>query len=307
MRLVLLLAAAFLAGCQPTTPGMHSAKSYADSLIIHGETFGTEEEPLTDEWAIYENGIYLEVVGCTFYLDGAHGIRLMASFDPASCVIKHNTFHVADSLNTYVIGIGYDGYREGPPIAAWVLYNELYCIEAETAKHDIFLGYQCVSPVVAGNEVHGGGYGIGVKGCTDGLIEGNRVYDTDRQAIVDKAGAGNVFDRNYASVSQGYCFRITDDGTVQAVTNSTWTRNVAYQKHPWRQLFAVSTPASTDELHASNNVYLIDRAESAYSIHGDFMSLEDAQANYGIEEGSRRYPIPPEDQSGVHPQETGGP
>lgn len=289
-----------LAGCQRSTTGPqleHQLEVRApavDTLVVEWQTFGSPEAPLTSGWAIWAADTYVEVRHCTFWLDGAHGVGVFAvSRDTPGPLIQACTFNCADSTNTYVIGVGPDygpavHYLEGTRVVGCTLRAP----EADTPKHMLFLGYGNRGALVSDNTVVGGGYGIGLKGCEQSEVRGNRVYWTEHQALVDKAGFEVSWHDNLASVrSDGYCFRVTNDGQVQAARSSSWWRNVGFHAHPWKPVFVVGTPVPASELLAFSNLYHHDRPGSAYALNGDFMTLQEVQ-QLGLEEGSELRPMP---------------
>jgi len=254
-----------------------------DTIVIQNMVFGTRENPLQEgEFAIQVIDAPVRVSGCKFYLDGGHGIGVWGSTeDVYYCEITNNRFVVTDSLNRYVIRVGHDSstqpYTVYDPI---VTGNVLDCVEADTAKHNLFVGH-CIRPVVKWNRVIGGGYGIGIKGCDDAWVEYNIVMNTSRQAIVEKSGLNCTFTKNIGDVKVGLVFRVTDDPTGRQSFGSTWWGNLGVQRHEWRQVFGLDSPLDPigQGFTAHLNTYRTNTG-NVYSALGVFYTLSEFQETF---------------------------
>lgn len=258
--------------------------AFDDTLVIQNQIFGSRENPLQDgEFAIQVIDVPVEITGCMFYLDGGHGIGVWGdNIDVEHCIIKNNNFVVMDSLNRYVIRVGHDSSDEPYTVYNPLVYgNVITCVEADTYKHNLFVGH-CINPTVQWNRVTGGGYGIGIKGCDNAFVEYNIVMNTSRQAIVEKSGLNCEFSNNITDIKTGLCFRVTDDPTGRQSFGSTWWGNVGVQRHEWRQVFGMDTPFDPEAqwFTAHSNTY---RTNSGWTqgVMGIFYTLEDFQNNFG--------------------------
>jgi hypothetical protein len=270
-----------------------SREEAGDTLRIHNRVFGSPENPLTNgEYGVLVIDMPVEITGCMFYLDGGHGIGVWGdNTDVEYCVIKYNNFVVTDSLNRYVIRVGHDSSDEPYTVYNPLVYgNNLTCVEADTYKHNLFVGH-CINPTVQWNRVTGGGYGIGIKGCDNAWVEYNTVLNTSRQAIVEKSGFDCTFTKNIADVKMGMCFRVTDDPTGRQSIGSSWWGNVGVQRHEWRQVFGLDTPFDPIEQYftAHSNTY---RTNSGWtqSVMGSFYTLEEFRTNFEQELNSEVTP-----------------
>ena len=128
-----------------------------DTVRIQNKVFGSIENPIVDgNYGIIVTDTPTHITGCTFYLDGGHGIGVWGVYDDVYyCVIKNNNFVVLDSLNRYVIRVGHDSSDEPYTVYNPIITgNVLDCIEADTYKHNLFVGH-CINPVVQWNRVMG--------------------------------------------------------------------------------------------------------------------------------------------------------
>jgi hypothetical protein len=257
-----------------------------DTIRVTNRVFGSREDPLSNgEYGVLITDMPVEITGCMFYLDGGHGIGVWGEYtDVEHCIIKNNNFVVLDSLNRYVIRVGHDSSDEPHTVYNPLVYgNTLTCVEANTYKHNLFVGH-CINPTVKWNRVTGGGYGIGIKGCNNALVEYNTVLNTSRQAIVEKSGFDCTFSNNIADVKTGLCFRVTDDPTGRQSIGSSWWGNVGVQRHEWRQVFELTSPYDPVEQHfyADFNTY---RTNSGWteSVSGSFYTLDEFKETFGQE------------------------
>ena len=297
MRNFFLLLLVVTAACCPPT-GLVEPEIYrnvlvtdagSDTLVYEGMSFGSSDDPIgEDEWGLNIIDSPVRVSNCVFYLDGGHGIGVWGvNTDIDYCVIEGNTFVVMDSLNKYVIRVGHDNSEHTTTVYNPVITgNTLDCVEADTYKHNLFLGW-CVDGYVAYNLIYGGGYGIGIKNCDDTLVEHNEVFNTSRQAIVEKAGLRCEFRNNTAVVYTGTCYRITDDLSGRQSFASYWHNNFGRQQHEWQQVFSLSSPYDpiSQGFTAHDNTYQTDSGWT-HSVESTFYELVDFQAEFGQEEGS---------------------
>jgi len=302
-NLPILLTILFVSCCPPTglvepeqlCRNVIVTDARTDTLVYENISFGSLDDPLgEDEWGLQIVDNPVRVTSCVFYLDGGHGIGVWGvNIDVDYCLITDNVFVVMDSINTYVIRVGHDSSdpirRVKYPV---ITGNVLNCVEADTYKHNLFIG-GCDSAYVAHNEVHGGGYGIGVKNCDSALVEFNEVFNTSRQAIVEKGGLDCRFGYNFASVYTGTCFRITDDIENRQSFGSQWYSNTGVSYGVWQQIFSMSSPYNPAEqgFVAYDNEYYSD-PEWSHSVLGTFYHLGDFQSEYGQETGSTMNSLP---------------
>lgn len=265
-----------------------------DTVVVKYQVFGSAENPLGPG----ETGVNIvdapaHVEGCTFYLNGGHGIGVWGSTqDVHYCVIKYNNFIVTDSLNTYVIRVGHDGPNMPYTVYDPLIYgNNMYCVEADTPKHNLFVGH-CINPVVKFNRVTGGGYGIGIKGCDNAWVEYNVVLNTSRQAIVEKSGLDCTFTKNIVDVKVGLCYRVTDDPSGRQSFGSLWWGNVGVQRHSWRQVFELTSPYDpiAQGFTAHSNTYRTN-SDWTHSVMGSFYPLDEFQIIFEQEIDSEVTPL----------------
>jgi hypothetical protein len=153
------------------------------SLRVTANSFGSSAQSLAlgAQWAVLAtDSDRIQITDNVLFLSSGHGLGLPAGTLPISAAtVTGNTLQSTSLANQYGIMVG----SETPVAIAYqgveVANNHisLPVPTADTAKHDLFVGYT-LQPAVHDNEVLGGGYGLVIKGNDGADVYDNSILGT---------------------------------------------------------------------------------------------------------------------------------
>lgn len=229
---------------------------------IDGNAFGSEAAPLDlgSHWALYVvNSDQPQILGNAFTLLSGYGIGVLTGYlDVSNVLIESNTIRCTAPTESYALRVGSETAMAATVSGVSVLNNtlDLAIPPGDSAKHDLFVGH-VGSPVIAGNTVTGGGYGIAIKYATDADVHDNVISGTRRWGVVDKAGLNCRVHDNRIDVDLNHAVRLTNEyGGGQHIAGGSWYRNTFTGDAIPYELSPPVTPAE-NALWSDSNVFEI--------------------------------------------------
>lgn len=316
LRLTDCLAATVL-GCRFHTVGARAVSvEHCDHLLLEDNAFGEAEQPLVlaSQWAVsIGNSDFVALRGNRLFLLSGHGIGLPAGQVPVhGAEVIGNEVHALVATEQYAILVGSEtlppcGYS-GVRIEENLL--DLATPGADTAKHDLFIGF-AQSPIVRGNTVIGGGYGLVIKDCDAAEVAENSVSGTWRYGILDKGGLNCEFHDNLVDTARGRCVRFTNDPVAnRAVQGSRWYANCLRGGALPYEFSAPVTPNENFLSSAGNVLAIGEHGDPILVVNGGYQDFWTAQSAWDWDASSLLFamdepPVPRGDSlqvSGNHAQ-----
>lgn len=292
LRLTNCLAATIL-DCQFYTAGARAVSvEQCDHLLLEDSAFGDANYPLVlgSQWAVsIGSSDYIALSGNRLFLLSGHGIGLPAGQVPVhSAEVVGNEVHALVATEQYGILVGSEtappfGYS-GVRIEDNLL--DLALPSADTAKHGLFVGFAQV-PIVRGNTVHGGGYGLVIKDCDAAEVAENSVSGTWRNGILDKGGLNCEFHDNQVDTAHGRCVRFTNDTVAsRVVQGSRWYANSLRGDALPYEFSAPVTPTENLLSSSGNSLEVDEHGDPILVVNGGYQDFWTAQSAWHWDTGS---------------------
>lgn len=262
---------------------------YCDHSEISGNAFG---DSICDSRS---GGWALRAVECTdlmvsdneFWMSEGSALGVWAvAADASGVVVRGNRirFSVTQDFG-YGICLGSETPQEHALVEPVLEWNEVILPLAEDSYfHNLFAGYS-VAPRIANNHSSGGGYGLGVKGNSGALVEGNLIEGPARQCLIDKAGSGCLFRRNEMHPREGrVAGRVTDDLEAGVPVQESIWRDNGYHMDQSDLVFEVNVPVdiAAQEISSDGNRYYLEGADGlCFHICGQACGIEEMRRSYG--------------------------
>ncbi len=253
-------------------------------LCLTANDFGCPEQPLDlgSQWAVFvANSDRVQVSDNALFLGAGHGLGFPAgALSITSATIAGNTLYSTSLANQYGIMVG----SEAPVAIEYrgveIAHNRvsLPIPVADTAKHDLFVGYT-LQPSVHDNEIIGGGYGLVIKGNDGADVRDNSIAGTWRNGILDKAGWDCEFHGNSIDTARGRCARLcNDDAAGREVRGSRWYGNEYRGGAMAYEISAPVTPAANALSSDANTIQMSEHGDPLLVVLGGYQDLWTAQA-----------------------------
>jgi hypothetical protein len=239
----------------------------SNGVELSGNSFGSEGAPLdlASEWCVFVvNSDQVRIAGNELTLATGYGLGVPTGLvDITGVEVVENVLRCTTLTPQYGILVGSETPRSVVFAGAHVEANTLLLPipQADTSKHDLFVGYT-QAPEISGNTVIGGGYGLGIKGNTGADVHHNSVSHTWRWGIVDKAGWDCSFHDNVVETSKGCSARMcNDDSAGRIVQNSSWFGNEFRGGVPAYEITSPVTPLANGITSEANCFRLVQHCD----------------------------------------------
>jgi hypothetical protein len=272
---------------------------HSGDTIVRNNYFGSPSSPLlVDGWALRaQEGSNITVKDNHFWMNMGNALGVWATqASQTGCRITGNqiSYSITPEYG-YGICVGVENpqiHRLDEPL---VSDNLVVLPQSDLSYfHNLFVGY-CISPLVRGNETHGGGYGLGIKGNTDGLVELNHIYYPALQCIIDKAGSYCHFLSNEMYPQAGKAAaRVTNDIEAGVPLDiSLWNSN-GFHLEGINLAFVVDTPVNiiAQGVDSDDNRYYLEESGSPlFRVNGIHYNLDEMQREFGWDQASEFKPL----------------
>jgi hypothetical protein len=178
-------------------------------------------------WAISMTGDNLTVKNSNISVDSKlRGSAIFLAGDNG--LIDNNTVNIYNNTMSYGVGIGGETLPGTGRYTNGIISNNIVYANydgASTILHTYFLGYTNNS-MLLNNTQYGGGYAHVIKGNTNVIVNGSKIYGgTNYEGILEKGGSNNIFRNIYIEAKDNESSILDlrfNDADGFTVTNSTW-------------------------------------------------------------------------------------
>ena len=216
-----------------------------------------------------------------------------ANIDAMGPRIVGNDIRYYSESSAYPIFVGSEDPAAAKVIGAQILDNVVVTPVGETVRHVIFAGF-AEAPLIEGNRLTGGGYGIVSKDNDGAILRGNRIEGTSTNGILDKGCHNSVISANVFLPEAGPCARVTNDEVSgRFAYNSIWNANIF---SPALFCIELSDPVDPffNTVSFDSSLYCLGSSGQAVaSIHGILRNVYYLRDSYDWELNSTISPVAP--------------